>query len=180
MSEINTIRPRFRIEDYNYIFSTESISTENEIYVITSTSTGHTIVIDEPIECGGRNRGPNPIELFLASIASCFIISLKLYARKYRIPIERVKVFNECSFDIRGFINPEEYESGIKKLTMTIFIESKASCKTIEELVNRTLKGWIVGSTIMKSLSIAIDYNVSCIENSENRVLSKSIIIKGV
>jgi putative redox protein len=40
------------------------------------------IVVDEPQEYGGTNTGPQPTELFLASISSCFALALAYAARK--------------------------------------------------------------------------------------------------
>jgi uncharacterized OsmC-like protein len=32
---------------------------------------GHTIVLDQPVEAGGQDAGPNPTELFVAGLAAC-------------------------------------------------------------------------------------------------------------
>ena len=38
--------------------------------------------VDEPIEIGGTNLAPNPIEYFLGSLAACTTITLQLYAKR--------------------------------------------------------------------------------------------------
>ena len=41
----------------------------------------HLIKVDEPIKMGGADRHPNPIQYFLASLASCTAITIKMYAQ---------------------------------------------------------------------------------------------------
>ena len=41
---------------------------------------GHKIKIDEPIAQGGTDKGMNPVELLLASIAACQTITASVYA----------------------------------------------------------------------------------------------------
>ena len=40
---------------------------------------GHDLVVDQPLEDGGRDSGPTPTELFVASIAGC----VAHYARRF-------------------------------------------------------------------------------------------------
>lgn len=44
---------------------------------------GFTLVSDEPASVGGTGTGPQPTELLLASIASCFTLAMAYSARKY-------------------------------------------------------------------------------------------------
>lgn len=39
-----------------------------------------TVVLDEPPENGGQNMGPKPREMVIAALASCTVITLKMYA----------------------------------------------------------------------------------------------------
>ncbi len=47
---------------------------------VTISNGRHTILSDEPVEKGGEDTGPAPYELLLASLASCTLITLQLYA----------------------------------------------------------------------------------------------------
>ena len=46
--------------------------TENKIREFTT-------IVDEPIDKGGQNIAPTPLELLGASLASCTIITLQMY-----------------------------------------------------------------------------------------------------
>jgi putative redox protein len=52
----------------------------------------HDLVADEPVDGGGADAGPGPYELLLASLGTCTSMTLMLYARHKKWPLERVVV----------------------------------------------------------------------------------------
>ncbi len=44
------------------------------------TDSGHTIVIDEPVESGGTDAGPSPTRVAAAGLAACTAITCEMYA----------------------------------------------------------------------------------------------------
>jgi putative redox protein len=53
---------------------------------------GFPLVADEPVDSGGTGSGPQPTELLLASIASCFTLAVAYTARKRDVPLEGLDV----------------------------------------------------------------------------------------
>lgn len=52
----------------------------------------HTIPVDEPLAAGGEDSGPQPSELFLASLASCYTLALYHVARKRDVELGELSV----------------------------------------------------------------------------------------
>ena len=52
----------------------------------------HVLVIDEPAHAGGGDAGPQPTEVFLASVASCFALAVYHVAKKRSIQLPDLRV----------------------------------------------------------------------------------------
>ncbi|MCE0765806.1 OsmC family protein [Pseudonocardia kujensis] len=53
---------------------------------------GFTVVADEPDSAGGTGTGPQPTELLLAALASCFTLAIAYTARKRDVDLRKLEV----------------------------------------------------------------------------------------
>lgn len=54
-------------------------------------SSGHSIISDEPESLGGKNKGMSPDELVIAALAGCTSATLKMYAGRKEWALEEIK-----------------------------------------------------------------------------------------
>ncbi|QEM04172.1 OsmC family protein [Mucilaginibacter rubeus] len=88
-------------------------------------SGGHGLITDEPLEAEGSNTGMNPFSLLLASLASCTVITLRMYINRKMWPIEEIKadveMFKtlsgtriETKISFKGEVNDEQRDRLLK------------------------------------------------------------------
>jgi putative redox protein len=63
---------------------------------------GFELSADEPVSAGGRNLGPGPYNLLLASLGACTSITLKMYADRKGWNIGTLRVTLTLSKDTEG------------------------------------------------------------------------------
>ncbi len=101
----------------------------NKNYLAESKMRNHFTIIDEPVEVGGGDNAPTPIEYFLTAIGSCVAITLRMYAERKGWDLGKITV------DISQ--NTETTPEGIKKsLFEYISFENEITDAERKRLIN--------------------------------------------
>src|SRR5467141_4633988 len=66
--------------------------TRNSKFQQTVTSGPHQMLADEPVAAGGQDSGPGPYDFVLAGLGACTSMTMRLYAERKSLPLERVTV----------------------------------------------------------------------------------------
>ncbi|GAB1429221.1 OsmC family protein [Ignavibacteria bacterium] len=61
-------------------------------YLTTADNGRHIFYIDEPLSAGGGDTAPDPMEMLLASLGSCSLITMKMYATRKEWLIRSMKM----------------------------------------------------------------------------------------
>ncbi len=70
----------------------------HEHFVTRISMRGHLLVVDEPLDNGGKDSGPTPTELILSGLAACTASTLRMYADRKDWELDRIDV--ELGIDI--------------------------------------------------------------------------------
>ena len=77
---------------------------------------GHTLVIDEPLEAGGADLGPSPTRAAAAGLAACAAITCEMYAERKGWDLGAV----ECEVDVTQGRN-----AAFEEITLTLRTPTK-------------------------------------------------------
>ena len=61
-------------------------------YVQNMRSGRHVLTADEPESVGGNDAGPGPYEYLLMGLGACTSMTIRMYAQRKQIPLDRVRV----------------------------------------------------------------------------------------
>lgn len=83
-------------------------------------TSSHYWLADEPINVGGKNTGPDPYELLLASLGACTSMTLRMYAQHRKLPIEHIKVELSHTRNYSDDCDNCEQQNGIEAIVRNI------------------------------------------------------------
>ena len=110
------------------------LSLKEGLHVL-STSRKHQIDIDEPSYLGGTDKGPSPIELLLAALGGCQIITLAFFAPRLGVKLRNVETVVEGHLDPRGFMGVSGVRPGFQKICISTKIQAEGDPEKIKELI---------------------------------------------
>lgn len=97
---------------------------------------GFEIIVDEPVEMGGTNDGPNPVEYMLVALAGCLNVMCHVVAKEMNFTLKDVKIDLSGVLDSAKFIGEETTErAGFRRIDVKI----KPNC----DADSATLKKWL-------------------------------------
>ena len=88
--------------------------------------------VDEPIDSGGTNKGPNPMQYFVASLVGCQNEQSHVVASELNLTIEKIEIEVEVDLDLSGFMGEAENSDGSYK---EIRLDAKVYGEVTEDLI---------------------------------------------
>jgi putative redox protein len=102
------------------------------------------LIIDEPESSGGTDRGPQPTDLLLASVASCFALAMAHVARKSGTELPDLQVVATGTYD------------GPRFSAVAISLSSTAARPALEQLIPQAQRVCYVTNTLDQPPEITI------------------------
>ena len=92
------------------------------------------MVIDEPPEDGGEDRGPRPLEALLAALASCSNVIGRRIADELGITVDRLSIDVTGKLDYRGIEGSAQVTTPFPEVSFAVELVGDASPEQIETL----------------------------------------------
>ncbi|MFD8247283.1 OsmC family protein [Nocardia sp. NPDC059691] len=95
----------------------------------------HTVRVDEPPALGGADTAPNPVEVYLASLIACQVVTYRFWAQRLGITIGELAVSAEGDLDVRGFFGLDEnVRPGFQAVRVTVRLSGPETEQRYAEL----------------------------------------------
>ena len=102
------------------------------------------LIVDEPESSGGTDRGPQPTDLLLASVVSCFVIAMAYVADKFSAELPDLQVTATGTYD------------GPRFSAIAISLVSTAERALLEELIPQAQRVCYVTNTLREAPEITV------------------------
>jgi len=118
---------------------------------------------DEPQGIGGTNKGPTPTQLFLASMAHCQAITLRIYAEGMGLILDEVTVKVNGVLDLCGYYSIEDekgatVDPSLQTVSIKTYIVTNETEGKVKLLIKATKGKGVCLSTVEKGLKIRYYY----------------------
>ena len=108
----------------------------------------HELIVDEPAAAGGTDKGPNPLQYVLSSLAGCVTIVGRNVAKKMGIKLEEVSVKIEGDIDDRGFTGQDpSVQKGFQEMRLVVTAKADCGPDKLKEWLKTTEAMCPVGNT---------------------------------
>ncbi len=134
-------------------------STLEEGFKVVTKARKHVIIQDLPEFAGGKDAGPLPPELLLASLAGCIGIVARFHSGKFGIEIKGMEIEVEGDYDPRGFAG-QDVKPGFQEIRVKVTVDAPdASEEDLKKLMEFVEKHCPIEDTLVDTTKVVINVN---------------------
>lgn len=115
---------------------------------------GFTITCDEPVPSGGTDKGPTPLDFFVASVGFCENIMFTRNAALQGLEFDALETSVHGHWDRRGQYEISGTDPSFKDMIVETKVTSKASTEKITEVARATHRTCPMRATIGKAMKV--------------------------
>lgn len=140
----------------------ENHSTIRDFYGVGQEDTTRTepfvFVADEPTTLLGQNKGANPVEFLLHSLAGCVTTTLVLHAAARGIHIQEIKSSLDGDIDLQGLLGLDENVTpGYQGIRFKMDVKADCSDEDLDELVAYTAEHSPVCQSLRRPVPVTVE-----------------------
>lgn len=121
---------------------------------VESTVRGFKMLLDEPKESGGTDKGMNPVEAVLCAFGSCMTLVATAFAQMHDINLEDFWVELEGDIDPEGVMGKAGTRPGLKEVRFKMHIKSNSPEDKVREFANFVENTCPVGDTLRNPVTL--------------------------
>jgi len=118
----------------NVTFVSDSHWTRDGVRVVVE-AREHRWIVDEPTELGGRDQGPNPVELVLGGLGSCLTVLAASFAPRHGVELRDFRVIVEGDLDPDGFLGLSPIRPGFQDIRYRFEVDSPSPAERVHALL---------------------------------------------
>lgn len=115
------------------------------------------LTIDEPVDFGGSNEGPNPVEYLLAGAAGCFAIGFEIFASRQDVKLEQLSIDIEGNLDLATFFGFVDGERGITQPVIKLKVMADAPREKIKKIAEQALEASVVLNSLKAKVELLLE-----------------------
>lgn len=98
----------------------------------------HTFFIDEPKNLGGNDKGSNPLNTLLGSLAGCENAIANIVAKEMKFNLNGIDFKVQGTLDPRGLMGDASVKQYFETITIEAVVDTDESNERIQELKEKT------------------------------------------
>jgi len=127
-------------------------------YRVDVKGTDHVVIIDQPEAGGGKNEGPNPLEVFLFALAGCLGTVAAIAAKQERIELRGFEIEIEGDLDKAYLMgNTTEGRAGFTEIRVVVNIDADLSEEEKQAFFKRVDARCPISDNMIKNTNIVFD-----------------------
>lgn len=135
----------------------KAVSELKEGMTVECSARNHKIILDEPKNLGGSDKGMNPVEATLCALGACQAIVARCFAKAKGVDIQEYRVELEGDLDTDGFQGLSDVRPGLQNIRAKVYVKSDSPEEKLKEFVEFVEETCPVADTIKNSANMSTE-----------------------